>query len=403
MAKNTRWRRHRHKVVRDILAAVLRPYSRLVYGITVEQFTQQGDRPYLILCNHQTAFDQFFMGLAFKGPVYYIASEDLFSKGFISSLIRFLVAPIPIKKQTTDITAIKNCIKVAKEGGTIGMSPEGNRTFSGKTEHMSPAVASLAKKLGFPIAFFRIEGGFGVHPRWSDVIRRGKMRAYVSKVLEPEEYGAMTNDQLFAVIEKELYVNEACVDGEYRHKKAAEYVERVLYVCPDCGLSSFESHGDRFACTTCGKQVIYLPTKELKGVDFDLPFRFLNDWYEYQKDFVNRLDVREYTEMPLFEDRAALSQVIISKSKKRLRKDASVRLYGDRIAIDEGGEEPMVFPFTDLYAVTVLGKNKVNLYHGSTVYQLKGSKRFNGIKYVNIYHRAKNIKDGSENGKFLGL
>ena len=49
---------------------------------------QQGDRAYLILMNHQTAFDQFFVGMAFKGPVYYVASEDLFSNGWISSLLR---------------------------------------------------------------------------------------------------------------------------------------------------------------------------------------------------------------------------------------------------------------------------------------------------------------------------
>ena len=54
-------------------------------------------------------------------------------------------------------------------------------------------------------------------------------------------------------------------------------------------------------------------------------------------------------------------------------------------------------------AVTVLGRNKVNIYFKDHVYQLKGSKRFNALKYVNIFNRYKNICEGNEHGKFLGL
>lgn len=90
-------------MVTIIARAILEPISILMFGIKVEKFKEQGIRPYLILMNHQTTFDQFFVGMAFKGPIYYVATEDIFSNGFVSSLIRFLVEPIPIKKQTTDM------------------------------------------------------------------------------------------------------------------------------------------------------------------------------------------------------------------------------------------------------------------------------------------------------------
>ncbi|MBR2410088.1 MAG: 1-acyl-sn-glycerol-3-phosphate acyltransferase, partial [Lachnospiraceae bacterium] len=183
--KQERWQKFRHRVVRNIAYAVLYPYARLRYGITIEKFKEQEKRPYLILLNHQTPFDQFFVGMAFKGPVYYLATEDIFSMGWLSSLIRWAVAPIPIKKQTTDIAAVKTCIRVVREGGTLCIAPEGNRTYSGRTEYMNPSIASLAKKLNLPIALYRIEGGYGAEPRWSDCIRKGKMRGYVSQVLNP--------------------------------------------------------------------------------------------------------------------------------------------------------------------------------------------------------------------------
>lgn len=396
--KKKKWIYPRHQVVRNLLYLVMYPYCRLKFGVKIERMKDQQNRPYLILLNHQMVFDQFLVGMAFKGPIYYVATEDIFSLGWVSSIIRYLIAPIPIKKQTTDVQAVRTCYKVAKEGGTIAIAPEGNRTYSGKTEHMNPAIASLAKTLNLPIAFFRIEGGYGVQPRWCDKARRGKMRGYFSRVIMPEEYKEWSNDELYHVIQKELYVNEAKVTTNYYHRKNAEYMERLFYVCPHCGLSIFESHGDKVACKTCNREYQYLATKELKGVGFDSQFRFVNDWYEYQKDFVNKLDINEYIDQPMYSEQASFSEVIVYKNKKMIRKNAVVELYGDRVLIDDN-----VFPFAEITAASVLGRNKLNIYHDKKVYQLKGNKRFNAIKYVHMYYRYKNVNKGEGNEQFLGL
>ena len=400
--KAKKWMKFRHRVVRNILFAILGPYSCLKFGIKIEPFREQENRPYLILLNHQTSFDQFFVGLAFKGPVYYVASEDLFSNGFISKVIKYLVEPIPIKKQTTDVKAVMNCIRVAKEGGTIAIAPEGNRTYSGKTEYMNPSIAPLARKLKIPIALYRIEGGYGVQPRWSDVVRKGKMRGYVSRVITPEEIAALSEEELLSAIKEGLYVNEAVNDGEFHHKKRAEYLERAAYVCPFCGLSEFESNADVIECKKCGKKFRYLPTKQLAGVGFDSPFQFFDDWYEYQQDFINNLDVLQYVEKPIYCDAAAFFEVIPYNKKVRLAKQVSLSLFGDRIEVNTENEN-LVFSFDETAAVTVLGRNKLNIYHGGKIYQIKSGKRFNALKYVNIYHRYKNVKTGDNNVKFLGL
>ena len=400
--KKKKWIRFRHRIVTEILRIILGPYSRIKYGIKVKKFREQGKRQFLVLLNHQTAFDQFFVGLAFRGPMYYVASEDLFSKGWVSTLIKYLIAPIPIKKQTTDVRAVLNCIKVAKEGGTIVIAPEGNRTYSGKTEYMSASIVSLAKKLGLPIALYRLEGGYGVHPRWSDVVRRGKMTGYVSEVIEPEEYREMTDEELFSRIEKGLYVNEAVADGEFKHKKLAEYLERAVYVCPKCGLSEFESNGDIISCKKCGLSARYTPKKELVPVEGEFPFSFVNDWYDYQSDYMNSFDPTAHTDSPLYEERGNFSEVIVYKEKRLIAENAKISLYGDRIVIS-GGEVEMNLDFDTASAVVVLGKNKLNIYFGEHLYQIKSGKRFNALKYVHMYYRYKNIKKGDENGKFLGL
>ena len=54
-------------------------------------------------------------------------------------------------------------------------------------------------------------------------------------------------------------------------------------------------------------------------------------------------------------------------------------------------------------AVTILGKNKLDIYYADAVYQIQSDKRFNALKYVHIFNRYKNISRGEENVKFLGL
>ena len=399
--KNKKWLKFRHKVVHVILRHPVHLICILKYGIKITKFREQEKRPYLILYNHQTAFDQFFVGLAFKRPVYYLASEDIFSNGWLSSLIKYLVEPIPIKKQSTDIKAILNCMRVGKEGGSIAIAPEGNRTYSGETVYMSPTISSLARKLGMPIVLYHIEGGYGVQPRWSDVTRKGRMRAYVYRVIQPEEYANMTDDELFLEIKNGLYVNEAKVDGEFHHKKSAEYLERAMYTCPDCGLSTLESHGQIIECKRCGKKIKYLPTKELIGIDCDFPHHFVLDWYNAQSDFVNALDLSKYYEKPMFKDNTSVTEIIPGKKKIPLLDNAKITLYGNRIEVE--GNEKLVMHFDDTTTTAVLGKNKLNVYHNGKIYQFKGDKRFCALKYVHIFHRYKNVSKGDENDKFLGL
>ena len=400
--KKQPWLRLRHRIVTALLLWPFAIYTRLKYRADISRFDHQG-RQFLVVMNHQTAWDQFFISLAFWRPVYYIASEDLFSKGWISRVLEWAVAPIPIKKQTTDLRAMRTCVQVAKEGGTIALAPEGNRTFSGRTCYFNPAIVKMVKMMKLPLAIFRIEGGYGVQPRWSDCVRRGKLRAYVKRVIEPEDYLSLPDAELHALLSQELYVDENCVDGEYHHKNAAEYMERMVYVCPECGLSEFESRGDTVTCKNCGLQVRYLPTKELQGVGRDFPFRFLGEWYDYQEQFVNGLELAPYADTPICRDRVKFSEVVVYKNKKVLCKDAELRLYGDRLEIGDG-ELPLYtlsFDATDM--ITVLGKNKLNIYCGDTLYQIKGGKPFNALKYMNIFFRWRNSREGAEESCFLGL
>ncbi|MCQ2418552.1 MAG: 1-acyl-sn-glycerol-3-phosphate acyltransferase [Clostridia bacterium] len=402
--KKKPWMRFRHRVVTAFVRPFFAVFVRLKYHIKIDRFKEQGKRNWLVLSNHQTDFDQFFVGLAFKRQIYYMAMEDLFSNGWISKLIRFIVAPIPFMKATADVKSVMTCIKIAREGGTIAIFPEGNRTYSGKTCYIKPAIAAMAKKLGLPIALFRIEGGYGVKPRWSDKCRKGKMKAGVRRVIEPEEYADMSKEELYELICKELWVDECTDTAEFTSDVAAEHLERVLYVCPDCGLSEFDSKNEFVFCKQCKKIYYYDQHKQLLPVRGKGHFRTIADWYDYQESFIRSLDLTPYMQSPVFSDTANVSEVIVYDRKRPTLKGAKIRMFADRLVFGEGESEQSL-PFDEIKAMACIAGHKLNVFYQDTIYQLKGDKHFNALKYCNIYYHAKFVKEGQPDGEFqfLGL
>ena len=399
--KKQKWIKPRHTFFRNILYPFIGLLSKIKYHIKVKKHKDK--RQYLIIANHQTPFDQFFVGMSFKRHIYFLTNDDLFSNGFVSWLIDYLVKPIPIKKGTTDVKAVLDCKRVAKEGGSIAIFPEGNRTYSGKTEEIKDTIAPFAKSLGLPLAIYHITGGYGVLPRWGDKTRRGKMESYVSEIIEYDDYKDMTNEELYKLICEKLYINEGKLDRSYYSKRNAEYLERAIYYCPECGLSEWESTGDIIKCKSCSLTVKYLTTKELVGVNREFPYKFVNDWYDAQCKFVRGLDLSPYSDTPIFVDTVNLSEVIPCKKKIPIGKNVTLSTYNNRLEINLENET-IVVPFSKITSMGVLGRNKLNYYFDKRVFQIKGvSVRFNALKHLNIYHHSINIQKGETEYGTLGL
>ena len=357
--------------------------------------------PCVILFNHQTGYDQFIISMSFKFPIYFLASDDVLSNGFYSRAIEFFGSPIPIKKNVTDMNAVRSCIKAVKEGATIAISPEGNRTYSGETCYFNPTIAPLVKKLGVRLLIYRIEGGYGALPRWTDKRRKGKLVGYVKRVVEPEEIERLSKEELHELIKNELYVNEFDLIGNYTGKNKAEYLERVAYYCPKCGLSSFVSNGDVIKCEKCNLQVKYLDDKSLLSSDKDFPYKNYLEWYKGQCAFMNRLDLLNRKDELFYLDKVKLYKVIPRKRKYLLDKQAKISLFGGKMLIEKMDKRKEIL-FEDMQGISVLGRNKLNVYYQDEVYQFKGDKRFNAVKYLNFYHRYIKQLKGDDN-EFLGL
>jgi 1-acyl-sn-glycerol-3-phosphate acyltransferase len=129
--------------------------------------------------------DPFFLALSFKFPVYYFASDDIFNIPVASPIIRYLVAPIPKSKSVADLQSVRDGLQILREGGCVGVFPEGNRTLSGKLWPIEKGIAKFVKLSKVPLILYNIKGGYGSDPRWGTKVRRGKMTGEVVRVVSP--------------------------------------------------------------------------------------------------------------------------------------------------------------------------------------------------------------------------
>ena len=229
------------------------------------------------------------------------------------------------------------------------------------------------------------------------------MTAGVTEIIEYEDYKSLPDSELYKLICDKLYIDEATNGGEFKSKKSAEYLERAIYYCPDCGgFGELYSKGQITTCKKCGLSVKYLPSKELLGVNKEFKYRFISEWYEEQEKFIRSLDFSKYNEAPITSDKVDFYEVIPCKKKILIKEGATVLAFGDRFEIKLGSSVDTFF-YKDITASGVIGRNKMNFYSQKRIFQIRSDEHFNALKYVNIYYQSENILKGDTENGFLGI
>ena len=376
--KKKTWVKKRHARTFAFLRAVLPPFLRLRYHYRAEPSGLK-EGPYLILSNHQASMDPFFLSASFPFPVYFFASDDIFNLK-LSPLIRFLVNPIPKSKSLSDLQAVKDMVRVLKEGGSVGIFPEGNRTIDGGPWGFSDSVAKLVKLSGVPVVLYNLRGGYGTDPRWGHNIRRGDFyRGGVREVIFPEEYKKMSNEALYERLREGLTVDDPGSGHRYKSGRRAEYIERALYLCPVCGgLSTLRSRKNRFVCQSCGREAEY--TEDLRISPPFGDFDRIAPWYAWEREEI----VQRVLEGQAVEDGDILFRESVKFQNKQKLPGDRVRMDRETLTVSGEGAESR-YPLEKITALTMVGKKKFNFYYEGRTLQVKGSPRFCAIKYVHLF------------------
>lgn len=394
MKKVKKWINKRHQRVYRLFAPF---FSRILAkkGYYFERY-ELDSRPHLIISNHLTRMDQYMMCLLFGKMLYFVARDDLFSSRAFSRFLEYTCAPIPKSKVSKDISTIRNCEQVAREGGNIALFPEGNLSFDGALGTIEVSTAKLIKLLKLPLVFVRNEGGYGSMPRWSAKSRRGSFTMRVTDQIEYEQYKDMSPEQLLELIIDKLSVNNLNLPATYSSNQSAERLELLLYVCPHCGFTRFVSNGKILRCTKCNNVWKYRDDLRFTPAT---PFAETISWQKYQNDFLTSADITDVSTPVYVEKVKWLKLEIANKYKKVIFSNPTLHLYFDRFVFTKGNKEA-VYRFDDVQSVAVLGRNKIEFNSNGNKLFIMPDKYTNGLKYMQFFYRYLFEKKGLTNSRF---
>lgn len=365
----------------NIFKIITKPYISLIwkYKIKNKYKIPKGEQV-LILSNHQTDLDPIFIYYHFNKPLYIVATDNIFKKGITAKFLRGLGA-IPKRKGLADLNCVKEMNQVIKGGGNLLFFPEGNRSYAEFQYYIPDNIAKIVKNYKITLVLFNIVGGTGVFPRFAHKKRKGKIYGEIKEIISKEQYLAMSDEELANKIKETLKVYDSEKNNLYKSKQKAEYLERMLFVCPKCQkMNSLYSKGDYLHCHNCHLEVKFNENLTLQSKDQSFKFYKLVDWYNYQKDYLKNFDFSHQS--TIFEDDN------ISLINANPYEDRNVLAKGKMILTNnELIFEGLHFNLKDIRVASPVGGTKLVFTVNDKSYMVKGHERFNPLKYVLIFNK----------------
>jgi len=289
-----------HKLPKKQSAFFRRLLSTLSAGELKEvnfRYTEQGmerlgkAEPCLILMNHSSFTDLNIVAKLFeKRPYSIVCTND----GFIGKewLMR-AIGCIPTQKFITDMTLIKD-IKYALDTlkQSVVMYPEASYSFDGTETPLPESVGKFIKLMKVPVIMVKTDGAFLRDPLYNNLQkRRTDVTAEVKYLLGPEDIGAMSRDEINAVLAAEFRYDHfkaqaakgVVVDEPFR----ADGLHRALYKCPRCKCEgTMLGKGTEISCRACNAVYELGTTGRLSAREGQTEFEFVSDWYAWERECV---------------------------------------------------------------------------------------------------------------------
>lgn len=129
--------------LRPLGASIINKLYKIEY-VGVENVPKEGG--FILASNHMHALDPVFIGLAIKErQLHFMGKKELFenpiAKFFLTKLNGF-----PIVRGSGDAEALNYAIRVVKEGGILGLFPEGTRSKDYKPARAKSGISMIAHK-----------------------------------------------------------------------------------------------------------------------------------------------------------------------------------------------------------------------------------------------------------------
>jgi 1-acyl-sn-glycerol-3-phosphate acyltransferase len=354
-------------------------FLRLVYRVASpnRELAASFRAPYVLIANHASILDPFILGLFLRDPAYWVTSDTNMRTRIKRSLLLF-VGSIPKSKSIPDIETVNWIVDIIrKRRGVVGIFPEGQATWDGRTLPLLQSTAKLVKLLKVPVVAAVIKGGHLSMPRWTWARRRGRIEIEWKKLLSPEEIKALPAEAVYERMAAALAHDEEAWEAEARvpfeSRRRAENLELALFMCPRCGaVGSMRSSGKDFGCAACGMALHldrYGRFRDPTGGR--PPFAGPKEWGIWQGQAFKAWIAASPAGKPIFSEGDV--RLLRGRRINPLRPVArgSLALFRDRIELAPSPGEVLAFPIDQIEAIGVHVRQILDFYVGKDLYQAR--------------------------------
>ncbi|MFZ7120447.1 MAG: lysophospholipid acyltransferase family protein [Eubacteriaceae bacterium] len=147
----------------SIIRFIVNIYISLFYKFEVNGIEKIPSNGAIIICsNHIHWADPIILACkGIKRHVHFLGKNELFKNKFFSTFLKGLNV-IPIKRGESDVSAIKNSLRILKNSEVLGIFPEGTRVKEGEDRRPELGLALLAIKSKATIIPIGIIGNYKI-------------------------------------------------------------------------------------------------------------------------------------------------------------------------------------------------------------------------------------------------
>lgn len=319
----------RERILLTVLKWPVAIWMKLVFNARVTRNDlEKKEGPVIFIGNHVTFEDSILAYLYTDRPISFLAAKINFDNPLKKVLFNFLKI-VPFTKGKMDIKALKELKKLVDQGRSVGLYPEGGRTWDGSNIYIIESISNLIKLLKIPVYYLDLQGMYMVKPRWAKNYRKGRTKIEIKKVLTKEQVKKMSSEEILETVKQVMtydeYKRQRTDQIEYRGKDLAESLEKVIFKCPNCmAVDTYTSKGDEFWCTECNKRYSIDKYGFIHGSEM---FDNLHEWNTWQLEYIDEIYENN---MPLLSKDVTVT-VVKESSRKKLKCDFTV--YKDKVTI----------------------------------------------------------------------
>ena len=138
--------------------ALLWPILHLIFPHRVTGLENVPAEGAVMLCsNHVSMLDPFFIAGAVKREIRFISKKELFKNRLLGAIMTKL-GMFPVDRGGSDMAAMRTCLSILKEGGVLGIFPQGHRYKHDENHEMQSGAAFIALRTHAPVVPIHVSG-----------------------------------------------------------------------------------------------------------------------------------------------------------------------------------------------------------------------------------------------------